>query len=363
MPRPIHGLAIALTLVALSPARANCFATRFSQIASGSYHYILLPAGSQGTDDSLVGKFWQAGSPAVNQGSCDETNWLQRCGSDCVVQNDGPAFYVDGILDNMPCAPGCPRNEMVLLLEDRAPDGEFLVARVEETPGSLFDFSLLGVDLRPIAIPRPTLLGVSGATATLRIPDPAPGFYGRPGVTAPGTITAFRVLTRRGTSSPYRTAWTEVARFPYSGGTTTGSATVGEFCPANDPRSLYVAIAIEFDGSVLTDYVSTPRSGACIPERWYGGGHAAETGDDALRLARSPAGELTLTWGASCVTPNYFAVYEGVLGEWTSHVPRACSASFRSPATSRAFRLRRDRGDRAESCPPSHRDTARSSCL
>jgi hypothetical protein len=333
MPRPVHGVALLLFLIALGPARANCVPIRFSQIASANYHYVLLPAGSQGTDDSLVGRFWQAGTPAVNQGNCDETSWLHRCGTDCTVVSDGPAFYIDGNLDSMPCNPGCPSGEMALLLEDLAPYGEFLVARVDETPGRLFDFSRLGVDLRPIPIPPPVAQSYSGGTVTVGIADPAPGFYGLLGVPATGTITAFRLLTFRGSApSVSRSAWTEVARFPYSGGMTTGSASEVDPCPVNDPRPLYLAVALELDGSVLTDYVSTPASGGhCIPERWFGGGHAAETGSDALRLSRSAEGELTLTWGPSCVTPNGFAVYEGVLGDWTSHVPRTCAAV--SPAT------------------------------
>lgn len=328
MPRLICGLALLFSLVALSPARANCFQDRFSQVASGSYHYVLLPAGSVGTDESLVGRFWQFGDPAVNQGACDESNWLHRCGTDCTVQNDGPAFYVDGQLGNMPCNPGCPRGEMVILLEDRAPYGEFLAARVNESPTSLFDFSRLGVDLRPIAIPRPIVQSYSSGNYTVRIDDPASGFYGLPGVPATATIKAFRLLTIRAANpSASRTAWTEVARFPYNGGLTTGSAYAGDPCPSNDPRPLKLAVALELEGGVLTDYVSTPTSaGLCIPERWYGGGHVAETGGDALRLSRSAGGALTLTWGPSCVIVNGFAVYEGVLGDWTSHVPRSCAA-------------------------------------
>jgi hypothetical protein len=66
----------------------------------------------------------------------------------------------------------------------------------------------------------------------------------------------------------------------------------------------------------------------CIPERWYGGGHVPESGSGALRVSRSAAGELTLSWGSSCVTNNGYAVYEGVLGDWTSHIPLSCGATF-----------------------------------
>jgi hypothetical protein len=336
MPRSIYGVAFLLPLIALSPARANCYPTpiRFSQVATGTYHYVLLPAGSQATDTSLVGRFWQLGNTAVNQGDCDETNWLHRCGTDCTVQSDGPAFWIDGDLESMPCNPGCPSGEMVVLLEDLNYYGEFLAARVDESPGTLFDYSRLGVDLRPIAIPPPVVLSSTpDGTVTVRMADPAPGFYGLPGVPATGTITAFRLLTFRGNVPPVsRTAWTEAARFPYTGGTTTGTAFVGDPCPSNDPRPLQIATALELEGTVLTAYVSAPKTTAMCPtERAYGGGHAAETGSDALHLSRSADGELTLTWGPPCVTPNGFAVYEGVLGDWTSHVPLSCYAV--SPAT------------------------------
>lgn len=337
MARPIRALIFLLPVFATcAPARGSCFPQiQFSQVASGNYHYVLLPTNSQATSASLVGRFWQAGAPAVNQGTCDETPWLQRCGADCVIQSDGPAFFVDGNLGTMPCASGCPQGQLVLLLEDRqGAGGIFLAARVDETPGPLFDFSRLGVDLRPVAIPRPTIQGFTGGTATLRIGDPAAGFFGLPGVPATGTITAFQVLSFRGTSPPpERAGWTPLARVPYSGGTTTASVTVGDPCPSNDPRRLNVAVALELDGQVLTDYVSLSSSFSCLPERWFGGGHMPETGGEALHLSRSPAGDLTLTWGGSCVTPNSAAVYEGVLGDWTSHAPRTCNA----PSTTATF--------------------------
>ena len=338
MARPIRALVFLLPAFATcAPARGSCFPQiQFSQVASGNYHYVLLPSNSQATSASLVGRFWQAGAPAVNQGTCDETPWLQRCGSDCVIQSDGPAFFVDGNLGTMQCASGCPQGQLVLLLEDRqGAGGIFLAARVDETPGPLFDFSRLGVDLRPIPIPRPQLTSVTGGIQ-VQIADPAPGFYGLPGIPATGTITAFRVLSYRGSSPPAnRTAWTPLARFPYSGGTTTGTVplTASDFCPSNDPRPLHLAVALELDGQVLTDYVSLARSGTCLPERWYGGGHVPEGGSEGLQLARSAGGELTLTWGGSCVTPNSSAVYEGVLGEWTSHAPRTCNA----PSTTATF--------------------------
>jgi hypothetical protein len=45
-----------------------------------------------------------------------------------------------------------------------------------------------------------------------------------------------------------------------------------------------------------------------------------------LTLAKGAGDAITLSWGSSCVTADAdYAVYEGALGEFTSHAPRACS--------------------------------------
>lgn len=51
-------------------------------------------------------------------------------------------------------------------------------------------------------------------------------------------------------------------------------------------------------------------------------------GSQPLEVTRVPSGDLMLTWGSGCVTSdNDFAIYEGTLGSFTSHVPRFCSTS------------------------------------
>jgi hypothetical protein len=340
MLRSIGRLVLLLpVIVLLRPVQADCF-WGFSQVASGNDHYILLPDGSRATTDSMVGRFWKAGAPADNQGDCDKSTWLWRCDSSCTVNSTGPVFFLDGDVGSMPCSPGCLNGEMVVLVEDRVSYGVFLAARVDETM-SVFDYSRLGVNLTAIPIPRARIQSWSSSTgvATVQMDDPAAGFYGLPGVSATGTITAFQILAYRGSSPPPdRASWSVLGRVPYTGGTTTAQVTPGDPCPPNDPRPLQLAAALEFDGQVLTYYVSSPTSlSTCIPERWYGGGHIPESGSDALQLSRSASGSITLTWGASCVTPNTAAVYEGVLGNWTSHVPLTCgtpgnTATFAEPS-------------------------------
>ncbi|MEM7247768.1 MAG: sulfatase-like hydrolase/transferase [Acidobacteriota bacterium] len=52
----------------------------------------------------------------------------------------------------------------------------------------------------------------------------------------------------------------------------------------------------------------------------------ADGSGDALHLSRLPGGELRLSWSASCsVEDTDHALYEGALGDFTSHVPAACS--------------------------------------
>jgi hypothetical protein len=333
MPRIARVLAVVVAflplLAALSPARASCFPQiHFSQVATGAYRYVLFPEGTPATPVSIVGRLWQPGLYAgTNQGTCDETHWLIRCNDDC-APHPGPAFYIDGLLGGMACTSGCPDGEMILLLEERGSGGGlFLAARVDESPGSLFDFSRLGVDLVPVPIPKPRIQGWSQGVATVQLDDPAPGFFGLPGVPAWGTISAFHVLVWRGLGSPPMdpAAWTDLVRLPYTGGTTSGAVAIGDPCPANGAR-VFLAAALELDGGqVLTEYISQPASLGCIPERWFAGGHVPEGGAEGLQVSRSSPGDLTLTWSPSCVPNNIAAVYEGTLGDWTSHVPRDCA--------------------------------------
>ncbi len=47
---------------------------------------------------------------------------------------------------------------------------------------------------------------------------------------------------------------------------------------------------------------------------------------EPLTIARQPDGRLTLRWGASCLSSDRdYEVYEGVLGDFRSHAPSACS--------------------------------------
>jgi hypothetical protein len=324
---------------AQTTTQANCFpAVEFSQIATGNYHYVLFPAGSPATAESIVGRFWQPGQyTGTNQGSCDETFWLTRCGEDCTIQSTGPVFYINGTLGGMSCDSGCPDGEMIVMLEERG--GLFLIARVNETPGPMFDFSRLGTDLVPVPIPKPRVVSSApGVILGLEFDDPAAGFRGLPGVPATTTITAIHVLIWRGVGTPPlgRQGWTLLSRLPYTGGTTSGTVNIGDPCPPNG-ANVHVAAALELEnGAVLTDYISSRTITGCIPERWYAGGHVPEGGSEGLQLSRSSEGELTLSWSPSCVSQNIVAIYEGVLGDWTSHAPRDCgvgptTATFAEP--------------------------------
>jgi hypothetical protein len=52
-----------------------------------------------------------------------------------------------------------------------------------------------------------------------------------------------------------------------------------------------------------------------------------------LTLAKSP-GAITLAWGASClVSDTDYAIYEGWIGDWTSHAPRTCTTDGMLQAT------------------------------
>ncbi len=55
-----------------------------------------------------------------------------------------------------------------------------------------------------------------------------------------------------------------------------------------------------------------------------------------LTLQHAALGNITLNWSPSCLLPGDtdFGIYEGTVGDFTSHVPRFCSTGG---ATSRTF--------------------------
>ncbi|HEX6849851.1 MAG TPA: PKD domain-containing protein [Candidatus Polarisedimenticolaceae bacterium] len=63
-------------------------------------------------------------------------------------------------------------------------------------------------------------------------------------------------------------------------------------------------------------------------------GSAAAFVGQALTVSKDLYGQLSLSWGASCVaTDNDYAVYQGRLGEFASHVPVLCSTGGATAAT------------------------------
>ena len=327
--------AVALVLPTLAPA--NCFPPKsFSQIGLQFSQYVLAPETAQATPGSVVGRFWQPGiRVSTNEGTCDETKWLTRC-YDCNLPHPGPVYYIDGVLGQMPCFSGCPSEDMIVLVQDRVPygGGLFAVGRVDEIPGGVprFDFSRIDTDWTLAPIPRPhiTLSEVQGSTLHLDMTfdDPAPGYFGLPNADPTETITAIYLLTFEGAAPPiHRASWTLVKGFTYLGGMTTGSVNIFSACPGNSEAIRFVATALELDGGqFVTDYVSDAVPVSCTAEVPAGAGHLPETGTGALTVRRSPAGELTLDWGAACASPAY-EVYEGVLGNWIDTVPMTCAVT------------------------------------
>ena len=52
-----------------------------------------------------------------------------------------------------------------------------------------------------------------------------------------------------------------------------------------------------------------------------------------LRIGAGPADDLTLSWEPSCSDGDFdYAIYEGTLGDFTSHVPLTCSTAGQTTA-------------------------------
>ncbi len=53
-----------------------------------------------------------------------------------------------------------------------------------------------------------------------------------------------------------------------------------------------------------------------------------------MTIAKTPTDQIELAWGASCApTDDDFAVYEGSLGDFSSHTPLLCSSGATTAAT------------------------------
>jgi hypothetical protein len=283
----------------------------------------------------MIGRFWQPGvRVSTNEGTCDETKWLPRC-YDCTPDHDGPVYFVDGILGQMPCFSGCPAGAMIVLLQDRKylGGGLFAIGRVTEIASGTprFDFSRIENDWRMVPIPRPIVSDSQPSGSTLHVEvsfaDPAQGYFGLEHSPVTDTISAIHVLTFEGISPPVnRSAWTTIGRLKYEGGITVGGVNIAQACPGNEETIRFVAGALELgNGEVLTDYVSDAVPVSCTAAIPAGAGRLAETGPGALTVSRSASG-VTLAWGAACIPPSpTFEVYEGPLGVWDELFPLSCA--------------------------------------
>jgi hypothetical protein len=91
-------------------------------------------------------------------------------------------------------------------------------------------------------------------------------------------------------------------------------------------------------GSQLRDFAFAPVAAGFVPD-------GAGVPGTQLEITKAPAGEMTLSWGPSCLgTDNDYDVYEGTVGDFATHVPVACGTGGASsltftPASSSSYYL------------------------
>jgi hypothetical protein len=124
-----------------------------------------------------------------------------------------------------------------------------------------------------------------------------------------------------------------------------GVPSVGEFvllgnCTATTSNETACANAADDDCDGLTD-IADPQCGQ--PQLPFAPAGAVPDGASIagapLRLERVPGERMKLTWGPSCAEATDYAIYEGTIGDWDSHVPVFCSTNG---ATERTFGRRGD---------------------
>jgi hypothetical protein len=117
-----------------------------------------------------------------------------------------------------------------------------------------------------------------------------------------------------------------------AGRTAADGTTVSRFVIGSGARSGWTAISIGIDDAdsavtadcaleILPPPAGTVPDGAVVP-------------GVPLRVAPAGAGDLRLTWDASCSSGAVdYEVYEGSIGDFTSHAPRLCSTAGATTAT------------------------------
>ncbi len=101
--------------------------------------------------------------------------------------------------------------------------------------------------------------------------------------------------------------------------------------PASQLEGVHDAAVFDIDGDGWKDLVLGRCAGMAIyrnvPPLAAGAVPDRETiGSVPLLVGKAPGGRVTLSWGPSCVsTDDDSAIYEGTIGDFTSHVWRTCS--------------------------------------
>jgi hypothetical protein len=108
--------------------------------------------------------------------------------------------------------------------------------------------------------------------------------------------------------------------------------------PASALEGVHDVAVFDIDGDDYKDLVLGRCSGTSVyinvPPAPAGGVPDGAEGGSALLVGKEPLGRVRLEWGASCAAGDTdYAVYEGTLGDFTSHLPRACSTDGETTLT------------------------------
>lgn len=143
-------------------------------------------------------------------------------------------------------------------------------------------------------------------------------------VIAPDKTTVF--LLRAGVLSSY-TSYATNAREEFDGPLYLG----------RDPLNALRHIRGYFDDVRIYEHAMTRAEVDALFATGIGAGRVPDGADvpgTPLRLQALPNGDISLTWSSSCVATDVdYAVYEGEIGDFTSHLPVTCSTDGATSAT------------------------------
>jgi len=345
-------LLVSLAVAPSTEAQCSAGIRAFSSIGGGTTEDKLRidPNGAENLGNE-TGRFWQSSDSSFGNnfdGGCPSQGETQAGGGWWQISQT-TLRGVDGLISGTGCfANTCPEGDLTVLVEEQSPtgyDAYFIAFRIDETPPALrrWDLSRTHPGPFPAVVtlepyPEPVVLGVNNLPGNeialeMEFPDIAPNVH-----SASWVVKSYDLYQFNGDEEPGRdpASWTLIGQWPYQDSSILVQQVI--MLPVEN-YDVYLALGLTFQGGSGPDVAGTyVGSSVLIDQNWLYPPNPAGAVPDGEHVPGTPlmlgkqvdeqGVSLTLTWGPGCLSTDYlYAIYEGLLGDYYSHIPLYCQTA------------------------------------